>query len=211
MNYTLSPNMAQYYDPKKNYGKMINMDREIMQRFHNWKPLPEISIKEAEAFLEGQFGMTKTELDEKAKTILLRNRLYYRLPMQYMGSYQFPEIQLWQQWALENELELFDYLRSVRTGNQERLRRELATATGNAQKIQDELQTESEYFHTESHKLIHLYSIDGVTFDDAEFEGLVPLLIKFSVFHLLGKAPISDETFSEWPMYLQFLMDIHYI
>lgn len=73
------------------------------------------------------------------------------------------------------------------------------------------MQIESEFFHIESHKLVHLYSVDGVTFNDVEFEGVVPLLIKFSVFHVLGKAPISDKTFSEWPIYLQFLMDIHSI
>lgn len=42
MTFTLPPNMAHYYDPKK----MIEIDYEIAQRFNNWKPLLEISISE---------------------------------------------------------------------------------------------------------------------------------------------------------------------
>ena len=62
-----------------------------------------------------------------------------------------------------------------------------------------------------AHHLIHLYSADDLFFGAVDMQGMVPKIVRYSLFHLLGKAPIPEETYSEWYMYLQFLIDIGYV
>jgi hypothetical protein len=58
---------------------------------------------------------------------------------------------------------------------------------------------------------LNIYSSDGVYIDDFQSYGGIPKIVRYSLFHLLGKAPIPEETYSEWYMFLQFLIDIGYV
>ena len=64
--------------------------------------------------------------------------------------------------------------------------------------------------HMNQYGLMHVFCDKDGYFSDVAIYGSVPMSVKCSIYHVLGKAPIPDEVFI-WPYYLQFLIDIGYI
>lgn len=203
--FTLPKNIMKIYEPKRNFLAIHGMEPHIKQRFDKWVPYPEITLEEAQQFIEQQFGMRKFV----PKDI----RTSYTIPanLQYVCSYEFGSVEDWKPWASEKEIEIFELSTSLRRQWIEKHQKELAQQTVPDPTIQAGLQFDLDTYHRETHKLLHLYTLDGVHFDEIYRAGPLPMVIDFSLHHLLGKAPIPEEMYSHWPYYLQFLMDIEYI
>lgn len=61
------------------------------------------------------------------------------------------------------------------------------------------------------YKLLDLYSSDEIHFGNFNAYGVLPIIVEYSLYYLLGKAPIPAEMCSRWSSYLQFLIDIGYV
>ena len=204
--FTLPENIMEIYEPKRNFLAIHNMEPHIKQRFDKWVPYPEITLEEAQQFIEQQFGMRKFQ----PKDI----RTSYAIPanLQYVCSYEFDSVEDWKPWALENEIEAFELSTSFRRQWIEKRQKELAQQAVPDPVTQAGLQFDLDTYYEEVHTLLHLYTLDGVHFHEIYRAGSpFPKVIDFSLQHLLGKAPIPEEMYSNWPHYLQFLMDIAYI
>ena len=59
--------------------------------------------------------------------------------------------------------------------------------------------------------MLHLYCDSDGWFADIDVSIVLPLVVLLSLYHLMGRAPVSEDTFSHWPLYLQFLIDIGYV
>ena len=105
------------------------------------------------------------------------------------------------------------FLQEIRKGNITEIENEMQAETDQVKIRNLEYRLEQEYanYRVETYKLLHVLSEDGNYFYGMRSEGAVPRIIRFSLFHLLGKAPVPEETYSEWYLYLQFLMEIGYI
>lgn len=212
MLFTLPKDMMQLYDPKKDIKNIRNLSAETKQHFENWVPFPEVTLKEAELFLETQFKMQKVEVDKGKQQVIKEYLKYQHFRIQYVCSYQFAMFSDWEQWALKQEIEVYDMMKSFREKSIRTMQHQLESQKNtDVASLQYSLQLEKETDYVETHKLIHLYTEDGIHFNDMQDFGPIPIVVRFSLLHLLGRAPIPEEAYSYWPFYLQFLIDIQYV
>lgn len=203
MKFELPTDIISVYKPKRNMKTFIKLQPNIIKYF-DWKPHNQITLTEVQDILSAQFGMEKTEVDRYTREAI-RSTMRQHPGMNYVCSYTFADIANLKKWMLDIEIENYEYMVTLQSDTIQKMKAQKNTGSD------DILENKKHVYQIERHKLIHLYSRDGVNFDDIETRGMVPLVVKFTLFHLLGKAPIPEETYSEWPMYLQFLIDMGYV
>lgn len=213
MLFLLSENIVKTYQPRKNVQVISDLDASLKCGLDSWKPYTEISIEVLDDILVKLFHMKKVVVTEDRRESLLANLENEGITQQYMCSYEFESADDWQRWAMSDELELGKFLQELREGNIAKLKTEKKNEVRQTKIEELECRLEQEYanYRMETYKLLHVLSEDGEYFHGMRSEGAIPRIIRFSLFHLSGKAPIPEETYSEWYLYLQFLMEIGYI
>ena len=213
MLFLLPEDIVKTYQPQKNVHVLSAMDLETRRKFDTWKPCAAITIEELDRILVRQFHMKKVIIGDGIKGALLANLKQEDIQQQYMCSYVFANADDWKRWAMADEVELGEFLQEIREGNIEKLENEIENET-NPTKITEleyRLTQEHANYQLETNKLLHVLSENGIHFHGMHSEGAIPRIIRFSLFHLSGKAPVPEETYSEWHLYLQFLIEIGYI
>lgn len=213
MMFLLSEDIVQKYRPRKDVHAISAMDESVKCRMDFWEPCEEITIEALDDILVRLFCMKKVIIAKETKESLSANLEHEGITQQYICSYMFENTDAWKRWAMSDEIELSDFLQEIREGNIAKLENEKKNEINQAkiQELEYRLEQECASYRVERYKLIHVLSEDGNHFHGMRSEGAIPRIIRFSLFHLSGKAPIPEETYSEWYLYLQFLMEIGYI
>ena len=210
LQFQLPLDMMKWFDPYKNESKYIK-GKDKIQHKCAWEPLPPISFGEMELFLTDIAGMIKVEQSPYEVNIILQNQGRDHPGMQYVCSYTFPDEKTRDKWALPNEINMNHDMDLEYKAQLEKYPDELFLKA-NIETIWRTMEfCDTRRFFVNKYKLLNVYSSDGVYFDDFQSYGGIPKIVRYSLFHLLGKAPIPEETYSEWYMYLQFLIDIGHV
>ena len=213
MLYRLSNDIVSTFCPKNTIRAVDELPKDMREKLKLWQPIEEVNLNELDRILTETFCMEQYILPNKKIIALSEDLVYENVKHKYISTYTFKQEDDWRKWALPDELFLADYLDNIRKNNIAKYLKEKRTVKADETlSALNEMISQEEYNHwLEKHKLVHILSTDGVGFHDIRVEGDLPSIILYSLFHLLGKAPIPEETYSEWYMYLQFLIDIGYV
>jgi hypothetical protein len=209
LQFQLSNDIVKYFDPHKKEQDCFK-ETNIMYRY-DWKPMESISLEELDLFLTNIVGMAKIEQSPYHIDIIKRNLLHEHSNLRYVCSYTFLDEVHRNQWALPTELDLYCILDERYGKCLEQYHDEVFFNDDIREIWRTAGFCETWAPFVDKYSLIDIYSLDDLYFDDFRSHGGLPKIVRYSLFHLLGKAPIPEETYSEWYMYLQFLIDIGYV
>jgi len=210
-------NILEIFDPWKNYRLFIDMEQRRLPQYDkpithyfDWKPLPSITIVEAEQFFQEELGMVKVEIDDLEQEFIV-SRQYLHEGMQYTCTYMCPNHEVRNKWATQKEK--IDYVSTQKVCDDAvKLMLDRADETGDPDGLYKKYAAEWERRKQRDDALmLHLYCDSDGWFADIDVSIVLPLVVLLSLYHLMGRAPVSEDTFSHWPLYLQFLIDIGYV
>lgn len=206
----LPSDIVQSYIPKKN-EEFFSIIKEQVMKYYDWNPLDNSSLQAVRDFLTNEIGMVEIRLDDTQENILpfLQSRIPEKL--KYECTYTFPDAFVRDRWALPEEKEMYATDEKYYKIFVHEVQKKIASGNADSEMWGLRLEREHKVQQITVHHLIHLYSADNFFFGAVDMQGMVPKIVRYSLFHLLGKAPIPEETYSEWYMYLQFLIDIGYV
>ena len=191
------------YQPKKNLDIFFEMGRDE-KWLYQWEPIELISIREVQLLMSSYFGAEKVS-ENQIRQQQIEEFVLQKPDVQYECSYTFADSMNMEEWMSKEEKELVKEMEDI---HHEFIKNIVSKKNRNWEKS---LQDEEQRYYIDKHGLLHFYKDSNGIFVDLQIFGFVPKIVKFSLYHLLGKAPRSNETYSEWAMYLQFLIDIGYI
>ena len=208
--------IARNFDSDKNWELFFNhlissedCMNNRMTRYYDWEAQPPLTMAEAEQFIEHEIGMVKIELDDFSRK-LLQKRLCRCPGMQYVCTYTYPTLDALD--CLATEKEIKNRILGEKLFVQSRKDcLKIIEKTGDPDgELQAMIEEEDRAAYMNQYGLMHVFCDRDGYFSDADIHGPVPMAVKCSVYHVLGKAPIPDEVFL-WTAYLQFLIDIGYV
>ncbi|MBQ3120680.1 MAG: hypothetical protein IJC12_07375 [Peptococcaceae bacterium] len=154
--------------------------------------------------------MAKYDLDDSDQQVVKEHAS--RHPgMDYVCSYTFPNIEVRNRLSSQKEIEFYAYAKKMSEQTNAVFEKKIAETGDPDGKIALSLQYNKKSQQGDQYTLVHIYCDKDGYFSDAEIYGMMPNVAKYSLFHILGKAPVPEEVFSNWPKYLQFLIDIGYV
>jgi len=206
----LPADIVQIYSPKKNQMLFSQNAKEIIKKY-DWVPCDSSTLQDVKYFLANKIGMTEVYLEAVRQDTLQIFQTFVPEKLKYECSYTFPDIHTRDKWALPEEKEMYALDIKYYAEFVNAAQKKITDKSVDVKLWRDRLEREHERQKITAHHLIHLYSADDLFFGAVDMQGMVPKIVRYSLFHLLGKAPIPEETYSEWYMYLQFLIDIGYV
>ena len=106
-------NILEIFDPWKNYRLFIDMEQRRLPQYNkpithyfDWKPLPPITIAEAEQFFQEELGMVRAEIDALDRDLIEKKQFHHK-GMQYECSYMYADIGARNKWATQEEIEQY--------------------------------------------------------------------------------------------------------
>ena len=210
-------NILELYDPERYFQQFMRIQQldsvacgNKLTQYYDWKPLEPLTMAEAEWFIKYELGMVKYDLDDSNQQAVKEHAS--RHPgMDYVCSYTFPNIEVRNRLSSQKEIEFYAYAKKMSEQTNAVFEKKIAETGDPDGKIALSLQYNKKSQQGDQYTLVHIYCDKDGYFSDAEIYGMMPDVAKYSLFHILGKAPVPEEVFSNWPKYLQFLIDIGYV
>ena len=204
------------YNPIKNYRLFTDMEQQRLPQYDkhithyfDWKPLPPVTIEETEQFLKKELGMIKIEVDDTEQEFI-ESRRYLHEGMTYACTYVCPNIETRNKWASPKEK--MDFAASQKAYDDAvKLMLDRAVETGDPNGLFKKYAAEWERRKLrDDYMMLNLYCDADGWFADIDVI-IEPMIVVCSLYHLMGRAPVPEDTFSHWTFYLQFLIDIGYV
>ena len=210
-------NILELYEPvsfHKLFFRMQQVDSMALgnklTQYYDWEPLDLLTMAEAEWFMENELGMVKVEPDEKEQQ-LIESRADRHLKMQYVCTYVYPDIKARNRLATQEEIEGFHSADKIMDNSIEMFTEKAMNNVNNAKTWYDIAEDWKRRKERDKQIPIHLYCDEQGKFADIDYHPVMPKIAQYSLYHVLGWAPVPEETFSSWQYYLKFLVDIGYV